>query len=48
MVLGNARITGNIGVGTTAAVKLDVLGDAQILGMTSVGHNLTVGGGLGS
>ena len=46
MVLGNARITGNIGVGTTAAVKLDVLGDAQISGMTSVGHNLTVGGGL--
>ena len=46
MVLGDSRITGNLGIGRTAEYKLDVLGDTRISGVTTIGDNLTVGGGL--
>jgi len=40
-VLGNQRVTGNLGVGITAAAKLHVLGDAILDGALSLSGNLT-------
>ena len=46
-VQGNVRVTGSIGVGTTANnqdYKLDLLGDSQFIGDVNISNNLIVGG----
>ena len=42
-VIGNAYISGNLGIGTTATVKLDVAGNARVSGGAYVSGNLGIG-----
>lgn len=44
-VLGDARINGNLGLGTLARQKLDVIGNGLISGSLNVGEGLDVGSG---
>jgi hypothetical protein len=44
-VLGDARINGNLGIGTLARQKLDVIGNGLISGSLNVGQGLNVGSG---
>ena len=42
VVLGNSRFDGNVGVGRSATVKLDVVGDAIITGNTIIGGDTKI------
>ena len=42
-VIGNAYISGNLGIGTTATVKLDVAGNARVSGIITASGGIVVG-----